>query len=85
MLEKYLKMPQVHLGIDPEFSMKTGKKPGSVIGTMDATDVNFTFQIILPISPKQITCRQKYWWYTGSPRPMISNYKMIKPALKCRS
>ena len=41
-LETYLKMPQVHLGIDPEFSMKTGKKPGSVIGTMDADDINYT-------------------------------------------
>lgn len=28
LLEKYLKMPQVHLGIDPEFSMKTEKNPG---------------------------------------------------------
>lgn len=40
-LEKYLKMPNVHLGIDPEFSMKTGKKPGSVIGSFDATDINY--------------------------------------------
>ncbi len=31
LLEPYLKMPQVHLGIDPEFSMKTGKKPGTVV------------------------------------------------------
>ena len=28
-LEKYLKMPNVHLGIDPEFSMKGGEVPGS--------------------------------------------------------
>ena len=41
LLEKYLEMPNVHLGIDPEFSMKTGKKPGSVIGTLDAADINF--------------------------------------------
>ena len=27
-IEKYLQMPQVHLGIDPEFSMKDGSKPG---------------------------------------------------------
>jgi hypothetical protein len=40
-LEKYLKMPQVHLGIDPEFSMKDGSKPGKRIGTMDAADINF--------------------------------------------
>ena len=41
LLEKYLKMPQVHLGIDPEFSMKDGSIPGRKIGSMDATDINF--------------------------------------------
>lgn len=40
-LEQYLKLPFVHLGIDPEFSMKTGAKPGSRIGTYDAADINF--------------------------------------------
>ncbi len=40
-LEKYLKNPKVHLGIDPEFSMKGGQKPGSVIGSFDAADVNY--------------------------------------------
>jgi hypothetical protein len=39
--EKYLKLPNVHLGIDPEFSMKTGQKPGSVIGSFDASDINY--------------------------------------------
>jgi len=27
LLEKYLKMPQVHLAIDPEFAMKNGGRP----------------------------------------------------------
>jgi hypothetical protein len=40
-LEKYLKLPQVHLGIDPEFSMKDGSKPGKKIGSYDANDVNY--------------------------------------------
>jgi hypothetical protein len=40
-LEKYLKLPQVHLGIDPEFSMKDGSKPGKKIGSYDAADVNY--------------------------------------------
>ncbi len=39
--EKYLKMPNVHLAIDPEFSMKSGHVPGTKIGTMDAEDINF--------------------------------------------
>ena len=39
-LEKYLQMPNVHLGIDPEFSMKHGEVPGSKIGTFEAEDIN---------------------------------------------
>jgi hypothetical protein len=39
-LEKYLQMPNVHLGIDPEFSMKNGEVPGSKIGTFEAADIN---------------------------------------------
>jgi hypothetical protein len=39
--EEYLKRPNVHLGIDPEFSMKTGVRPGRVIGSFDAQDINF--------------------------------------------
>jgi len=41
LLEQYLKMPQVNLAIDPEFAMHNGARPGTVIGSMDATDVNF--------------------------------------------
>src|SRR3989344_7179602 len=40
-LEKYLAMPNVHLGIDPEFSMKFGDAPGTDIGTFSAADVNY--------------------------------------------
>jgi hypothetical protein len=39
-LEQYLKMPDVHLGIDPEFSMKGGEVPGHRIGTFNAEDIN---------------------------------------------
>ncbi|MEI6556470.1 MAG: hypothetical protein WCL70_12840 [Paludibacter sp.] len=41
LLEKYLKMSHVHLGIDPEFSLKDGSLPGRKIGTMDQTDINY--------------------------------------------
>ena len=40
-LEQFLKRPNVHLGIDPEFSMKGGEKPGTKIGTMSSADVNW--------------------------------------------
>jgi hypothetical protein len=42
LLQKYLAMPNVHLGIDPEFSMKDGTQPGKKIGTFDAVDINYT-------------------------------------------
>jgi hypothetical protein len=76
-LEKYLKMPHVHLGIDPEFSMKTGKKPGTVIGTMDATDVNFVSNYLAGLVkannlPPKILVIHRFT------RPMITNYKNIQ-------
>jgi len=40
--EWILKNPDVHLGIDPEFNLiKSGKKPGTKIGTYDAADINY--------------------------------------------
>lgn len=45
-LETFLLNPDVHLGIDPEWSMKKGEIPGSKIGTMDAADVNFVIEYL---------------------------------------
>jgi hypothetical protein len=45
-LEKYLAMPNVHLALDPEFSMKDGTPPGDEIGTMDATDINYVINYL---------------------------------------
>ena len=40
--EWILKNPDVHLGIDPEFNLiKSGKIPGTKIGTYDAADINY--------------------------------------------
>ena len=40
--EWILKNPDVHLGIDPEFNLiKSGKKPGTKIGSYDAADINY--------------------------------------------
>jgi hypothetical protein len=40
-LAGFLQRPDVHLGIDPEFSMKHHEVPGTKIGTFDAKDVNY--------------------------------------------
>ena len=45
-LATYLKLPNVHLGIDPEFSMKNGERPGSKIGTFNAEDINDAVAIL---------------------------------------
>ncbi len=39
-LEQYLKLPNVHLGIDPEFSLKNGERPGTKIGSFNSGDIN---------------------------------------------
>lgn len=38
---KYFAMPNVHVGVDPEFSMKDGVPPGREIGVFDASDINW--------------------------------------------
>jgi len=77
--EKYLKLPNVHLGIDAEFSMKNGIKPGKVVGTLDAADINFTINYLGKvvkennIPPKVLIIHR----YT---QKMITNYQLIKPS-----
>jgi hypothetical protein len=75
--EKYLKMPHVHLGIDPEFSMKTGHKPGAVIGTMDASDINFTTNYLAKIV-KENNLPPKMLVVHRFTQAMVTNYKQIK-------
>jgi len=40
MLEPLLEQPQVHLALDPEFTMAPGEVPGQRIGQMSAVDIN---------------------------------------------
>jgi hypothetical protein len=57
-LLKFLERPDVHLGLDPEFSMhydKEGLKPGKKIGTMMAADVNYAVRTLADlVAAKQI-------------------------------
>lgn len=46
LLDKYLALPNVHLAIDPEFSMKGGETPGDVIGTVSSADINYAAQYL---------------------------------------
>jgi hypothetical protein len=75
--DEYLKRPDFHLGIDPEFSMKDGRRPGAVIGTMDAEDINYVSDHLARIvrehnlPPKMLVVHR----FT---RGMVTNYRNIK-------
>ncbi|MDF1505585.1 hypothetical protein, partial [Roseisolibacter sp. H3M3-2] len=51
-IEKFLVRPDVHLGIDPEFSMKNGGVPGRRIGTYDAADINYATRYLADLVEK---------------------------------
>jgi hypothetical protein len=76
-LEQYLKLPNVHLGIDPEFSMKGGEKPGSVIGTFDATDINYAADYLTKLV-KDNNLPPKILVVHRFTQGMIKNYTQIK-------
>lgn len=76
-LDEYLKLPTVHLGIDPEFSMKTGHAPGKKIGTFDATDINWVIEHLAGLVqthnlPPKILVIHRFT------QGMMTNYKNIK-------
>ncbi len=77
LLEKYLKMPGVHLGIDPEFSMKEGSVPGKRIGTFDAADINYVSQYLASLV-KLYNLPPKIFVVHRFTKRMVTNYKEIK-------
>ncbi|MBC7828970.1 MAG: hypothetical protein H7122_14570 [Chitinophagaceae bacterium] len=75
--EKYLKMPHVHFGIDPEFSMKGGQAPGKVVGSFDAADINYATEYLAKLVsennlPPKILVVHRFT------QAMVTNYKQIK-------
>lgn len=76
-LEKYLSMPNVHLGIDPEFSLKNGEIPGSKIGTFTADDINDAIDILAAIVKKN-KLTPKVLVVHRFTQGMVTNYKKIK-------
>jgi len=78
LLEKYLSMPNVHLGLDPEFHMIGTESPGHVIGSYDAADINFAAEYLAnlvkthDLPPKVLIVHR----FTQN---MVTNYDEIKP------
>jgi hypothetical protein len=79
MLTKYLKLPNVHLGIDPEFSMKNGEIPGSKIGTMSSVDINDAITFLATLV-KENNLPPKVLIVHRFTKKMITDYKKIKPS-----
>nr|WP_315161484.1 hypothetical protein [uncultured Flavobacterium sp.] len=76
-LEQYLALPNVHLGIDPEFSMKNGERPGSKIGSFNAEDINDAIDILANIVRKN-KLTPKVLVIHRFTQGMVKNYKAIK-------
>jgi hypothetical protein len=76
-LAKYLAMPNVHLGIDPEFSMKRGGRPGERVGTYDATDINYAASFLAELVT-QHNLPPKVFVVHRFTRPMVTNARKIK-------
>ncbi len=77
-LEKYLKLPNVHLGIDPEFAMHGDIAPGRAIGTLDAADINFAANYLAKVV-KDNNLTPKILIVHRFTRPMLTNTTKITP------
>ena len=78
LLEKYLMMPNVHLGVDPEFAMHGGAKPGTVIGSLDAADINFASNYLAQLV-KNHDLPPKILMIHRFTQDMMTHYKQITP------
>ncbi len=76
LLEKYLVMPNVHLGIDAEFAMKPGMRVGKNVGTFDAADVNWCSAYLAKLV-KTYSLPPKVFIVHRWTNNMITNYQNI--------
>ncbi len=76
-LTQYLQMPNVHLGVDPEFAMKEGQVPGKRVGSYDAKDLNFATGFLADLV-KEHNLPPKVFVVHRFTQRMVTNYKDIK-------
>lgn len=76
-LTPFLSRPDVHLGLDPEFSMKRGGAPGKRIGTYDAADINYAVDYLADLVEKH-NLPPKVLVIHRFTRPMLTNASRIK-------
>jgi hypothetical protein len=76
-LEPFMSRPDMHLGLDPEFSMKRGGLPGKRIGTYDASDINYAIDFLARIVDKY-GLPPKVLVIHRFTRPMLTNADKIR-------
>jgi hypothetical protein len=75
--EWILKNPDVHLGVDPEFMMKDGSRPGSRVGTMDAADINYVTDYLAKLVREHNIPPKVFILHRFTSR-MVTNYERIE-------
>ncbi|WP_299708288.1 hypothetical protein [uncultured Pontibacter sp.] len=76
-LTQFLKLPNVHLGIDAEFAMKEDGVPGKKIGSFDAEDINYATELLANIA-KEYNLPPKLLIVHRFTQRMIQNSQDIK-------
>jgi hypothetical protein len=77
LLEPYLKLSNVHLGIDPEFSLKNGEVPGTKIGSFNSDDVNAAIDYLAALVKKN-NLPPKILIVHRFTQGMVTGYEKIK-------
>jgi hypothetical protein len=78
LIDTYLAKPDVHLALDPEFAMWGGHPPGTVIGTLDASTINWAIAHLSKIVddnhlPPKILVIHRFT------TDMVTNAELIRP------
>ena len=76
-LVPFLRRPDVHLGLDPEFAMGDRGVPGTRIGTLDAKDVNFAIDLLTSLVDKD-SLPPKVLVVHRFTRDMLTHYNRIR-------
>jgi hypothetical protein len=75
-LVPFLSRPDVHLAIDPEFSMKHNDVPGTRIGTFNAEDINYASGLLRDLVT-QLHLPPKILIVHRFTRDMLTGYKRV--------
>lgn len=76
--ENYIALPNVHVGVDPEFSMKGSAPPGREIGTLDAQDINWVMNYMAGLVKKN-DLPPKILIIHRFTQDMVTHARAIKP------